>query len=100
MAALATAVDGDLACATAIAVTPALPSTDGGYIGVTINQNWYNPGDGTKVGVVCYFSNDGGVTALSLSAVAAGDLLYWNQLVAGFNLAVTDTVGFHYPVTS
>jgi hypothetical protein len=100
MAASTTVNDGDLACATAVAFTPAASSTNGGYIGVGINPAFpYNVGDGTKVNVDCYFSGDAGATARSLKDVIAGDLLFWNQSVAGFNLdAATDVVSFFYSV--
>jgi hypothetical protein len=102
MTASTTTVDGDLACATAVAFTPAASTTNGGYIGVGINPAFpYQVGDGTKVGCDCYFSNDGGATARLLKNVVAGDLLYWNQSVAGFNLSSsTDIVSFFFDVSS
>lgn len=101
MAASTTVSDGDLACATAVATTPATPSAAGGYVGVQVNGVNHLVGDGTKVAVDCYFSADGGATARALQAVVAGDLLYWNGSVAGFQLAAaTDTVSFFYEVSS
>jgi len=102
MTAATTTVDGDLACPTPVALTPASSSANGGYIGVGINPAFpYIVGDGTKVGVDCYFSGDGGVTARLLRDVVAGDFLYWNMSVAGFNLDATkDQVSFFYDVSS
>ena len=101
MAASTTAVDGDVACATAIAQTPASSSANGGYIGVNINGAAQFVGDGTKVAVDCYFSADGGVTARALKSVVTGDLLYWNGSIAGFQLAAaTDFVSFLYDVNT
>lgn len=74
-----------------IAAEPALD----GYVGVSINGAFYTVGDGSKL-KDCYFSVDGGTTARAISAIAAGDTLYWNGLVAGFDLANTDRVSFHY----
>ncbi len=101
MAASATVSDGDLACATAVATTPATPTAAGGYVGVQVNGVNHLVGDGTAVAVECYFSGDGGVTPRALQDVVAGDLLYWNGSVAGFQLAAaTDKVSFFYEVSS
>lgn len=101
MTASVTVADGNLACATAVAQTPVF-STDlnSGYIGVTVNGIWYDPsnGPGELAARSCYFSGDGGATARLLRAVVAGDLLYWNGSIAGFQLAGTDRIGFHYNV--
>lgn len=97
MAASATAADGDLACATAVAQNPAPSTTNGGYIQVIVDGLGQFVGDGTKVAVDCYFSGDGGVTARALKSVVAGDLLYWNRTIALFDLAVTDVIDFIYP---
>jgi hypothetical protein len=99
MVALTTVADGDKACATAVAFTPAVSGTNGGYIAVDCNGAFQDVGDGTKVGVSCYFSGDGGTTARALKSVIAGDFLYWNgATVAGFQLALSDRLSFHYPV--
>jgi hypothetical protein len=101
MSAETTVADGNLACLVPIAVSPAASSTNGGYIAVDVNGVDYHVGDGTKVGVVCYFSNDGGATARLLQDVVAGDLLYWNGSVAGFELsALTDKLNFNYEVAA
>jgi hypothetical protein len=101
MSASTTTADGQVACATAVAVTPAASSTAGGGIGVRVNGVGYHVGDGTKVGVDCYFSGDGGTTARLLRSVVAGDLLYWVGSVALFELAAsTDKIDFDYEVAS
>lgn len=102
MAASTTVADGSLACATAIAITPADSSANGGYIGFLVNGMGITPvGDGTKVGVPVYFSGDGGVTARALKSVVAGDLPYWNGSVAGFQLdAASDAIDYAYPVST
>lgn len=100
MAASLTTADGQVACATTVATTPAASSTLGGYIAVRVNGVGYEIGDGTKVAVDCYFSGDGGTTARAMKSIVAGDLLYWNGSVAGFQLATTDRIDFVYNVTT
>lgn len=101
MAASVTAADHDLACATAITVTPVhVPSVNGNYIGVRVNGVGYTVGNGTRTAVDCYFSADGGATARAFSAIVATDLLYWNGSIAGFQLAITDKVDFIYEIAS
>jgi hypothetical protein len=101
MAASTTVLDGAVACATAVAATPAASSAAGGYVGVLVNGIEVLVGDGTKIGVDCYFSSDGGATARAMKAIVAGDLLYWNGSVAGFQLAsATDKIDFSYEVSS
>jgi hypothetical protein len=46
--------------------------------------------------VECYFSLDGGATALTIATVTAGATLYWNAVNAGYDLAVTDSVDMIY----
>jgi hypothetical protein len=49
----------------------------------------------------CYFSNDGGATALSnymSPAHSAGARLYWNGSIAGYQLAATDLIEITYLV--
>jgi hypothetical protein len=87
-----TTVDGDVATATTVTSNNALS----GYVGVRVNGVHYLVGDGTKVAVDCYFSADGGTTARAMSAIAAGDTLYWNGSISGFQLATTDRIDFAY----
>ena len=83
------------ACATPISATPA-----GGNVEVRVNGITYQPGDGTRTGVACYFSSDGGATARAITAIVSGDLLYWNggSTNAGFNLTTSDRIDFVYEV--
>ena len=90
MTAATTINDNDLATATAIAATPI------GYVEVQVNGIGAVVGNGTKVGVDAYFSGDGGATARAVGAIVAGDLLYWNGSVAGFQLSPTDRIDFLY----
>ncbi len=75
-----------------ISRTPALDS----YVAVLVNGIQYELGDGVRT-KDCYFSNDSGATARLIKDIVAGDSLFWNGLIAGFNLATTDEVDFDYP---
>jgi hypothetical protein len=92
MVASVTVNDGDLACATGLAST--LP----GWVLVLVNGLGAKVGNGTKVAVDCYFSGDGGTTPRASGALTAGDLLYWNHTVTGFQLSATDEIDFIYNV--
>lgn len=93
MAARVTAADGDLATSVAIAATPAYD----GFVEVLVNGVQVEVGDGVK-SKPCYFSVDDGDTARALDDVAAGDKLYWNGTLAGYQLATTDVIDFDYEV--
>jgi hypothetical protein len=93
MPGLLTALDGDLACATAITTTP----SHGGAVTVFVNgAEAHLTGD--LLGD-CYFSGDGGVTPRAMNAVVAADKLYWRGSTAGYQIAVTDLIDFIYDVT-
>lgn len=91
MVAAVTVADGDVACATGVASSPATSS----FVGVTINGDKPEIGNGVKT-KDCYFSADLGVTAKAFGAVVSGDKLYWNGSIAGYQLAVTDRVTFEF----
>lgn len=86
----ATVADNDLASATTLVNTPAQ------FTAIRVYSNGMHlVGDGTKVGVPCYFSGDGGVTARGTASLSgngqaqAGDELYWNGSVAGHEIQTT-----------
>lgn len=79
-----------LACATAIAFTPA----GDGYVQVDVNGVIYPVGDAVKTAGF-YFSADSGTTARSIANIAAGDSLYTGSGL-GFNLDAADTISMHY----
>ncbi len=99
MVASVTTADGNLACVTAVAVVPTTPTAAGGYVGARVNGQDVQVGDGVKT-LSGYFSNDGGTTARSLTAVANGDLFYWNGTIALFQLAASDRLDFVYVTSS
>lgn len=90
----ATSGDGSTTGVT-IAATPAADS----YVRVLVNGIGASLGDGIKT-KECYFSADGGTTARAISAIQAGDTLFWNGTVAGYELATTDEVDFDYCTTA
>jgi hypothetical protein len=97
MTASVTVADGDLACATALASTPASTS----YVQVIVNGVSVSVATAAaqKTTRACYFSGDGGVTARNMGAggnIASGDLLYWNGSIAGYQLDATDRISFNY----
>ena len=94
MTASVTASDEDIATVTTVASTPGGDS----YVGVRVNGVHQLVGNGTKASVDCYFSGDSGVNARAFSAIVAGDELYWNGSVAGFQLAATDRIDFNFNV--
>jgi hypothetical protein len=68
-------------------------------VDVTINGLSANVGDG-DTSRPCYFSNDGGNTPRLVSNIEAGDTLYWNGSVAGFELEETDEIDLIYQGSS
>jgi hypothetical protein len=71
-----------------------------GHVGVYVNGVEIDLGYGSTVSNSCYFSDDGGTTAKDIENILAGDVLYWNSSMAGFNLGteVPDRISLHYIV--
>ena len=74
----------------------ALPAGDS-HVEVDVNGLSYEVGNGVKT-KDSYFSSDGGTTAKTIATIAAGDTLYWNGLIAGFDLDTADKVSMNYNV--
>lgn len=89
---LVTVADGNPISASAVAKD----NVPGNAVELDVNGISYQVGNGSKVGVPSYVSGDGGATARNYNDISAGDLLYWNGTVAGFQLAVTDSFSFRY----
>jgi hypothetical protein len=67
-----------------------------GYIDVRVNGLQATVGNALR-NTSCYFSVDGGATALAIDNIAIGDQMYWNGSIAGYDLdAVGDVVSIHY----
>jgi hypothetical protein len=69
-----------------------------GSINVVVNGVSVNEGDGVKTAEV-YFSNDDGITAKMIANIEAGDELYWNATIAGFELTAEDSIDIEYQRT-
>lgn len=69
----------------------------GSYVEVQVNGATEVLGDAVKT-KDCYFSVDGGATARAIAAITSGDTLYWNGVLSGFNLAITDKINLLYNV--
>ena len=89
-----TSADGD---STGIAITYT-PFSDS-VVTVKVNGIEVNLGDGVKT-ESCYFSNDGGDTAKAIADIEAGDILYWNGSIAGYQLDATDDIDISYQKSS
>ena len=74
-----------------------LTSTPNDYsrVQVFVNGQLQYLGNGVN-NTDCYFSNDGGVTPLSISSLSIGDTLYWNGIISKFELDSTDVVSIIY----
>lgn len=68
-------------------------------VDVKINGVQVNIGNGVKT-KDCYFSGDMGLTARLIKDIQAGDELYWNSDIAGFELDAKDDVDFDYEASS
>lgn len=78
-----------------LAYTPFADSTVQVYInGIAVTESY-----GNKI-EEAYFSSDGGLTAKTVSALAAGDTLYWNANVAGYEIGASDTIDLVYEKSS
>ena len=91
---LETTADGDT---TGIQITYT-PFSDGA-VAITVNGLGANIGDGAK-DEPCYFSSDDGVTAKEIANISAGDTLYWNGSIGGFELDATDEIDIIYQASS
>lgn len=79
---------------TGLAVTGTVVT--GSYVNVYVSGIMRRVANGNTDRAVsdCYFSADGGTTARSFGAVVFTDTLYWNGVVAGFNLTTTHRIDF------
>lgn len=88
---------------------PFVTSGDGSPTGITLDYNPFEDGSvsvsvngidvteswGNKTGVV-YFSNDGGLTAKGIPGIQQDDELYWNGIIAGYELGPEDVIELNY----
>ena len=81
---------------TGLAITES--PTDDSYVCLMVNGVMESLGNGAR-NRSFYFSNDGGTTARLFSAVKAGDTLYFNGTIAGYDLSATDRVSMVYDIS-
>jgi len=75
--------------------TPFSDSTVQVFInGIALTESY-----GNKNGEV-YFSNDGGSTSKSIADIVAGDTLYWNANISGYEIGESDTIDIVYEKNS
>lgn len=65
-------------------------------VDVLVNGLGLSEADGNRDEAAVYFSNDGGLTAKSIANIEAGDTLYWNGDIAGFELTADDVIDIMY----
>lgn len=65
-------------------------------VDVLVNGLGLSEADGDRDAAAVYFSNDGGLTAKSIANIEAGDTLYWNGDIAGFELTADDVIDIMY----
>ena len=91
-----TATTGDYA-STGILITYS-PYQDS-YVTVEVNGISVDLGDGTR-DTDSYFSGDAGITPANIEELRAGDELYWNGSLSGFDLEAGDEVSLTYEAKS
>ena len=64
-------------------------------VAIKVNGMEVNLGDGVKT-EDSYFSKDAGATAKLIADIEAGDTLYWNGSIAGYQLDETDDIDISY----
>lgn len=89
-----TSSDGD---ATGVFITYT-PFSDSN-VQILVNGVDVNLGDGVKT-KACYFSGDGGTNARAIADITAGDQLYWNGSIIGYELDGGDEVDVIYDASS
>lgn len=65
-------------------------------VDVLVNGLGLSEGNGDRDAAPVYFSNDGGLTAKLIADIEAGDELYWNGDIAGFDLGTDDLIDIMY----
>jgi len=65
-------------------------------VDVLVNGLGLSEANGDRDAAAVYFSNDGGLTARTIANIEAGDELYWNADIAGFELTTDDTIDIIY----
>lgn len=92
---LTTAADGQLLSNDSFDVDP----ISGANACLYVNGQAFYPADGEdEVSTSSFYITSSGGTVRTQGTFAAGDLLYWNQSVAGFNIEAEDILKLAYEV--
>ncbi len=70
------------------------PANDS-YVAVLVNGVQVELGDAVQT-KDCYFTDDAGATAQPIGDIAIGDALFWNGVIAGYELDATDEIDLNY----
>ena len=70
------------------------------FIEINVNGSIIDVKDGTGTNQTCYFSSDGGLTAKTYTQLSTGDTLYWNGILAGYDLDGDDRIDMTYQIES
>ena len=65
-------------------------------VDVLVNGLGVSEANGDRDAAEAYFSGDGGVTARAIADITAGDVLYWNGDLAGYDLTADDAIDIIY----
>jgi hypothetical protein len=69
----------------------------GRILAILINGVRYELGNGVRT-KDCYFSADSGANAVAQGSLVAGNTLYWNGTIAGFDLDTNDEIDMEFQV--
>jgi len=82
---------------TTTALTIAATPSEDSHVDIDVNGVSEELGSGVKTKAF-YYSADGGTTARTIAAITSGDTLFYNAVINGYNLAVTDLISQNYNV--
>jgi hypothetical protein len=81
-------------------VTLSRQPTEKTFIEINVNGSIIDVKDGAGTNQACYFSVDGGLTPKTYAQLSTGDTLYWNGILAGYDLDGDDRIDMTYQVES
>ena len=81
-------------------ITLSRQPTSATFIEINVNGSIIDVKNGAGTNQSCYFSVDGGLTPKNYSQLSIGDTLYWNGILAGYNLDGEDRIDMTYQVES
>jgi len=81
-------------------ITLSRQPTSATFIEINVNGSIIDVKDGAGTNQACYFSVDGGATPKNYSQLSIGDTLYWNGILAGYNLDSDDRIDITYQIES